>query len=92
MDSKCKIILSHLVAAMDEGSRLLIDDYVIPPTGAEFRAIHMDIAMLLYCRAIERTQAQWEGLLGSVGLEIIEIFSPDNGYESIIEARMKQPV
>ncbi|TKA82824.1 hypothetical protein B0A55_01072 [Friedmanniomyces simplex] len=88
MDSKCNTILQYLVAAMDKNSRLLIDDYVMPVTGAEFRPIHMDIAMMLYCRAIERTRTQWAALLESVGLEIVEVFTPENGFESVIEAKL----
>jgi hypothetical protein len=49
----------------------------------------MDICMLMYLRAIERTQTQWEALLESVGLEIVKIFTPANGFESVIEARRK---
>ncbi|KAK4888850.1 hypothetical protein LTR27_012311 [Elasticomyces elasticus] len=88
MDSKCRTILQELVAAMDSDSRLLIDDYVMPATGAEFRPIHMDICMMLYLRAVERTRSQWVALLESVGLEIVEIFTPTNGFESVIEAKL----
>lgn len=35
---------------------------------------------------MERTEAQWEELLGSVGLEITEIWRGEGETESIIEA------
>lgn len=56
-DDECRKILGHLVHAMDPArSRLLIDDYVMPPTNAEFRAIHMDVCMMMYLRSEERTE------------------------------------
>ena len=88
-DDECRIILSHLVESMDENSRLLIDDYVMAPTGAEFRPIHMDICMMICLRAIERTEPQWKSLLASVGLEIVQIWTPPTGFESIVEAKVK---
>lgn len=60
-DDECRTILGHLVRAMDAESRLLIDDDVIPPTDAEFRAVHMDVCMMVYLRPGERTERRWSG-------------------------------
>jgi hypothetical protein len=38
-----------------EYSTLLIDDYVLPNTGAELRAAEMDILMWLHTSGLERT-------------------------------------
>lgn len=90
-DDECRTILGHLVQAMDPvRSRLLIDDYVMPPTNAEFRAIHMDVCMMMYLRSEERTERRWQNLLASAGMEIVKIWTPETGFESIIEAKVKQ--
>jgi hypothetical protein len=87
-DAECNTILAHLVRAMDKDSRLLIDDYVMPSTGAGFRAINMDVCMMMYLRSEERTERRWRRLLKSANLEICRIWTPENGFESIIEARI----
>lgn len=89
-DDECRTILGYLVQAMDKNSRLLIDDYVMPPTGAEFRAVHLDICMMMYLRSEERTERRWRELLTSAELEIVKIWTPENGFESIIETRRRQ--
>ena len=88
-DDECRKILSHIVDAMDKDSRLLIDDYVMPPTGAEFRTIHMDVCMMMYMRSEERTKRRWETLLTSAGLDIVHIWTPPTAFESIIETRLR---
>ena len=42
--------------------------------------------MMSIVAGMERTEAQWKELLGSVGLEIQEIWTGDGETESIIEA------
>ncbi|KAF2721795.1 S-adenosyl-L-methionine-dependent methyltransferase [Polychaeton citri CBS 116435] len=89
-DSKCKVILSRIVEAMDKDySRILIDDYVLPNTKAGWRAASMDVFMMLVASGIERTQRQWDQLLSSVDLEIVKVWKAKAGSESIIEARIR---
>ncbi|KAJ5923775.1 S-adenosyl-L-methionine-dependent methyltransferase [Penicillium verhagenii] len=89
-DAKSAQILSRIVEAMDPAySTLIIDDYVLPNTGAELRAAEMDILMWLHTAGLERTVAQWETLLSGVGLELIEIRSSPRGNESVLEARVR---
>ena len=90
-DARCAQILTRIVEAMDaQYSTLLIDDYVLPCTGAELRAAEMDILMWLHTSGMERTVSQWEKLLDSVGLEIEKIWSAETGYESILEVKKRQ--
>lgn len=89
-DEDCRTILGHLVGAMDADSTLLIDDYVMPPTDAEFRAVHMDVCMMIYLRSEERTQRRWTTLLESAGLEVVKVWTPETGFESVIETKLKQ--
>ena len=63
----CTLILQNIVKAMDpEHSRLLIDDYVLPDTGAERRAAGMDWLMMLIAGGMERTKRQFEELPATV--------------------------
>ena len=89
-DDECRIILGHLIKVMNKDSRLLIDDYVMPPTDAEFRAVHMDVCMMICLRSEERTQRRWKALLDSAGLQIEKIWTPETGFESVIETRVKE--
>lgn len=89
-DKKCAAILSNTVKAMDPvHSRILIDDYVLPDTGADMRAASMDFLMMLFASGMERTKHQWQQLLESVNLEIVKIWTHEAGVESIIEAKVR---
>jgi hypothetical protein len=96
-DKKSVQILSRILEAMDpEYSTLLIDDYVLPNTGAELRAAEMDILMWLHTSGLERTVSQWEALLGSVsvpgsaGLQLVKIWQSERGTESVLEVKVRQ--
>lgn len=90
-DHKSAQILSRIVEAMDpEYSTLLIDDYVLPDTGADLRAAEMDILMWLHTAGLERTVSQWKALFDTVGLELIQIWSSPRGKESVLETRVRR--
>ena len=90
-DSDCINILTNTAKSMDkEYSRLLIDDYVLPNTGAPIRGSSMDFLMMMYASGIERTERQWESLLDACGLEIAKIWVTRSDYECVIEARLKE--
>lgn len=89
-DAKSKQILLHIADAMEPGySTLLIDDYVLPDTGAELRAAEMDILMWLHTAGLERTVSQWRALFDAVGLELVQIWNTDKGDESVLEVRKR---
>ena len=67
-------------------SRLLINELVVPLQGSGLFPPHSDLNMMSICAGMERTEAQWRELLGSVGLEIAEVWSGEGETESIIEA------
>lgn len=69
-------------------SRLLLQEWVIPSSGANFRATRTDIAMMALNSAKERTVAQWDILLAGAGLKIVKIYEIDRGFESLIEAEL----
>ena len=69
-------------------STILIDDFVLPNTGAGIRSVSMDILMMSNVGGLERTERQWHRLLNSVGLKIVKIWSVNPEYESVIEAQL----
>ncbi|KAL8883143.1 MAG: hypothetical protein Q9192_007419 [Flavoplaca navasiana] len=55
-DSICQKILINTAKSMERDySRILIDEYVLPDTGAPIRGSSMDFFMMMFCSGIERT-------------------------------------
>lgn len=89
-DELCVKILSRAAEAMTPGySRLLINEQVIPATGAHWEATCLDILMMNLFSARERTEDGWrnlvENLSGGAGLRIVKFWSVGNGVENLIE-------
>ncbi|KAL9120542.1 MAG: hypothetical protein Q9187_002898 [Circinaria calcarea] len=88
-DDRCREILRHLTAVMEPGySKLLINEAVIPDTGASWRYTSLDLFMLALASSTERTESQWRTLLESVGLTVTGIWTGGKGGESLIEATL----
>ena len=86
-DHQCTTILQHIVNAMKPGySKLLINDIVLPDKGATWFATISDIHMMSVLGAMERSEAQWQQMLESVGLKNIKIWL--GVPESVIEAEV----
>lgn len=69
-DEKSTVILKEIIAVMAKDSKILIDELVLPNTGARWQATQSDITMLASSCGMERTQRQWADLIKSVGLKI----------------------
>lgn len=67
-------------------SKLLINDIVLPDTGATRFATISDINMLALLAAMERSEAQWRKLLEQAGLKVIKVWQ--GTPESVIEAEL----
>lgn len=89
-DDLCKDVLGRVRDAMTPGySRLLINDHVVPATGAHWETSALDILMMTLHSAKERTEAQWRHLLEDVaGLRILGIWDGGRGNESLIECEV----
>ena len=70
------------------GSRILINDFVVPDEGAAASVTSMDMLMMVMCAVKERTEAQWRHLLKEAGLKVTGIWTYDQGTESLIEAEV----
>lgn len=73
-DVKATVILRHIKDAMAPDSVLLIDDMVLPKTGAHWQATQLDMLMMTALAACERTETQWEALISSAGLKIKKVY------------------
>ncbi|KAJ6138196.1 O-methyltransferase family 2 [Penicillium samsonianum] len=71
-DDKAATILRNIRAAMSPDSRVLIDDAVLPDTGANWQSALADLAMMTFAGK-ERTRHQWESLAESAGLRVEQI-------------------
>lgn len=69
---------------MGPQSVILIDDIVVPDSGAHSRTTEMDFIMMTTLAAIDRTRKQWDDLLAAAGLELVKrVTYLDDTAESI---------
>ena len=86
-DESCVTILKNIAAAMRPGySKVLVNDIVIPDTGATRLQTQSDIAMLALLGSMERSEAQWRRLFEQAGLKVVNIWP--GTPESVIEAEL----
>lgn len=91
-DADCIKFLGNTVKAMKPGySRLLINEQVLPNTGAELIPAVLDLTMMAYFNAMERTERQWRVLLDAVGVDVVKIWRFEGGgTEAVIEAVVRE--
>lgn len=84
----CSKILANLVAAMKPGySKLLVNENVIPNTGAYWETTSLDLIMMQLGSG-QRTERHWHSLLESAGLRIVRIWTAHRDVESLIECEL----
>lgn len=71
-DEEAAKILQNVAAAMVPDSRILIDDAVLPDTGASRQQTVADLAMMAFAGK-ERTKKQWNILAERAGLRVEQI-------------------
>ncbi|MER0443364.1 methyltransferase [Streptomyces sp. Edi4] len=84
-DDDCLRILKSVREGMREGSRLLVIDPVIPPGNEPDASKTIDAMMMVIHDGKERTQEDFEEILGKGGFKIERIL-PTPGLMSVIEA------
>ena len=87
-DKSCQKFLSNTILAMDEDSRMLIYEFVLPNVGTSMQQATLDMHMMATVAGMERTEDQWRKHLSSIGLRIVEIWKGAPGSESVIEAKI----
>lgn len=86
-DTAVRKFLPNTVAAMNDDSKLLIQELVLPETNASVKASHLDILMMLYHSGMERSISQWEALLAECGLELVKVWSRPDTDPCVLECR-----
>ena len=66
--------------------KILINENVVPATGALWLITGLDWFVMGILSSLERTDAEWEVLLGSVELKIVGIWMKEKAAESLVEA------
>lgn len=69
-DKEAEEILKNLSGALTPDSRILIDDVVLPDTGASWMAAMHDISMMIAFGGKERTKREWHALADRTGLRV----------------------
>ena len=78
------------MSAMGKDSILLLDEWVLPQTGVSSYAAAMDLTMMAAFASMERTEAQWQTLLDSVGLRLVKSYTYNPlRYETVMDVRMQ---
>lgn len=79
---QASVILRSIADAVVEDSVVLIHEILLPETGVSYFDAMMDWHMM-DIGALERTEAQWKTLVGSVGLEIKGIWKEEEGLKGL---------
>ena len=63
-DEKYLAILKNVTTSMKKGySQVVIEDFILPLTGASLLPTLFDMQMIAFLAAMERTEKQWQALL-----------------------------
>ena len=88
-DEECRTILLNLVPAMAKGySKVLVNEMVVADRNATWLTTSMDWTRMALLASRERTEAAWRMLLGSVGLQVVKIWTDPSGSHSLLEAEL----
>lgn len=72
-DKEAVSILSNISSVMSPEARILIDEVVLPDTGAHWQATMADLSMMFAFGGKERSTQQWTSLVKLAGLRIEQI-------------------
>jgi hypothetical protein len=84
-DKASKDILRNIIPAMNDNSKILINELVLPDHGCEKRMAMNDMVMMSF-GGMERSETQWHQLLKDVGLSIRKIWRKEGENLAVIEA------
>lgn len=69
-------------------SKLLVANIILPDENVPLRQSGLDIAMLCMHSGSQRSEAEWQALLGEAGFHVIRVWKPNGDGDGIIEAEM----
>ncbi|KAI9708755.1 MAG: hypothetical protein M1820_003710 [Bogoriella megaspora] len=88
----CIELVKNVASAMNENSRLLIGDFVVPEktnVGDDMMIYWMDFCMMMITGK-EKTKKQFEEILDAAGCELVKIWPHPISPQAIVEARLKR--
>ncbi|KAJ5784436.1 S-adenosyl-L-methionine-dependent methyltransferase [Penicillium pulvis] len=84
-DKEAASILQNIGSVMAPDARILIDEVVLPNTGAHWQATMTDLSMMFAFGGKERSEKQWESLAECAGLRVEQIHTyVASTYTSIV--------
>ncbi|KAL3487018.1 S-adenosyl-L-methionine-dependent methyltransferase [Aspergillus germanicus] len=92
-DKQAKIILELIRDAMTPDSILLLNETLVPESGVPLYDAEMDMTMMVVFGSLNRTEAQFQQLLDSVGFEVAKVWKPEvvvPGSTTLFEAVLKK--
>ena len=79
-------ILRNTASAMKPGySKLLINEYILPATACPLTPSYMDFQMMVGLAGCERTEKQFQELVGLAGLKVVNFWYPEGAPDGIVE-------
>ena len=88
-DDKALEILRNIASGMTARySKIWLLEGIVPETNASQCLAGMDITMMVFLGALERTKRQWFELLEEAGLEVVDVATRPDGY-GVVEAMLK---
>jgi hypothetical protein len=88
-DKQCREILQNLKAALVRGqSKILINEIVVPATGAGWFETSADMLMMMFHAAYERRENEWRELIEGAGLKVTKIWQCGDALEKLIVAEL----
>ncbi len=85
---RCLRLLGNVAAAMGAGSRLIVLEMVLPEPGTGGGSSpFLDLNLHLLVGGAERTRAEYAELLGSAGLELVDVLEIPGLERKALEAR-----
>jgi O-methyltransferase domain/Dimerisation domain len=83
-DEEAVRLLRNCGQAMNDGGRLMLVEFIMPPGNDPFPAKLMDLLMLVGCNGRERSENEFRGLLDAAGFRMTDVVPTKFGY-SLIE-------
>ena len=81
---KAILILQRLKEAMVPNSVILIDEIILPDSGAHFHATQMDMMAMVILGAVERTEKEFQKLFHDAGLKFSKIWVYDESVRRAV--------
>jgi hypothetical protein len=92
-DEKAAIVFNNLKPAMKPGfSKIIGEEYILPDKNARSLPCMTDMAVMVFCSSLERTQQRWTDLMTSVGLRVVKFWVREGDGLGIVEAELPESI